>query len=189
MNISPDNSRHLQIRQLLQNPEFTTVLIDGPAGAGKTTLAAQIEQWLSPRAKSWHLDDFYAGWQENFDQEFLARTKTLAPGARGEVRWRAFDWSSLNFGEVTSAPRPPLLIAEGVGAFLLGSERSPTQMKSALRIWIECDAEVGLSRVIARDGKRYEEAMSRWLITQSALFLRYQTLGISPDISIWGEAK
>ena len=43
---------------------MTLLAIDGPAGAGKTTLAAQLEKEFSATGsvRVVHLDDLYSGW-------------------------------------------------------------------------------------------------------------------------------
>ena len=48
------------------------VCIDGPAGAGKTTLA-ELLMARHPHARVMHLDDLYAGWDNALDATLTDR--------------------------------------------------------------------------------------------------------------------
>ena len=53
---------------------MTLIAIDGPAGAGKTTLAAQFQRDFS-KVKSVsiiHMDDLYAGWENVFNERLTS---------------------------------------------------------------------------------------------------------------------
>ena len=78
---------------------MTLYAIDGPAGAGKTTYAAQLEAELSLNAtvKIIHMDDLYNGWDNalsNALSEILDRISTAHLAGR-ECVIKKFNWSTM----------------------------------------------------------------------------------------------
>ena len=92
------------------------VCVDGPAGSGKTTLAAEVAA-LVPGAQVVHMDDLYAGWS-GIDHAVTDQLDSiLLPLAEGRAgSYRRFDWASDRFAETTTVQPGPLLVLEGVGS-------------------------------------------------------------------------
>lgn len=134
------------------------VLIDGPAGSGKTTLAASFG------APVVHLDDLYAGWTglEEGIAQAQALVDTLLAGE--PAGYRRFDWHAYHFAEWVAVPPAELLVIEGCGA---GSVRC-----DALLVWIETTPEESLRRGLARDGEASRGHWLRWQEQEAAVFER-----------------
>lgn len=143
------------------------VVIDGPAGAGKTTLARKIISRYGV-GEVIHGDDLYNGWADALTptlEQTITRS-VLEPLRNGAMpRYRRYDWALGEYGSEVVVPETPLIILEGVGLAL----PSVTSFAN-LSIWIDIDPELGLERVIARDGDAIAEQMRQWLPVQAAFF-------------------
>ena len=142
--------------------------LDGPAGSGKTTLAADVAA-LTP-ATVVHLDDLYDGWgglprlHEQLDSLLLP----LADGRSG--RYRRYDWHRGAYVETVTVEPTDLLVVEGVGAGL--SAYAPIR---TLLVWVEVATDLRLARWRARDGASVEPHIAQWERDQAALFAQEGT--------------
>lgn len=157
-----------------KSPSTRTISIDGPAGSGKTTLARRIaESFSSGPVATIHMDDLYNGWEDALTVQ-LSRTLTnqiLSPISQGKAfSYRKYDWLKRGFGEFISVPLPALLILEGVG-----SGQKVTRKYTDEAIWIEVASEVGLQRVLNRDGDYLETEMRVWQLREQEHFLKENT--------------
>jgi hypothetical protein len=153
--------------------ENLLIAIDGPAGAGKTTLASRIHGGFSGSVHIVHMDDLYDGWENALTPQLtrVLVNQIATPFSQGKsFGYRRFDWFNRRFGPVESFPAPDLLILEGVGS----GQRALGKFLAEL-IWIDIDDETGLSRVLNRDGEFLKEEMLIWQHRQSAHFQRENT--------------
>ena len=153
---------------------MTLYAIDGPAGAGKTTYAAQLEAELSVNAtvKTIHMDDLYNGWDNalsNALSEILDRISTAHLAGR-ECVIKKFNWSTMQFDSEEIITPTDVLIIEGVGA-----AQQIVRESGAITYWLDIDPEIGLQRVLARDGAHIEVQMRQWQIDQDKHFARDET--------------
>ncbi len=150
------------------------IAIDGPAGAGKTTLAEHLTAALSLKYKctTLHMDDLYNGWDAPFDHHLEgALTKACTSHRKSEkYSLSFFNWSKGEYGPTLEIPTSDLLILEGVGA----SQAAIRPFLSA-SIWIDIDRALGLERVIARDGESISTHMQKWLDKQEQHFIENKT--------------
>jgi uridine kinase len=150
------------------------IAIDGPAGAGKTTLAHEIFLALSNSmsVQVIHMDDLYAGWDKALTKDLSKILRYLVDQhfQKSPAEIQRYNWGACSFGESEVLPVTDLLILEGVG-----SGDKEIQDNFAALIWMEIDPEVGLKRVINRDGVQVAEAMKKWLTTQDKYFLQHST--------------
>ena len=156
------------LRNLDAGGRQLVVLIDGPAGAGKTTLA-EIISTIFTSVTTVHMDDLYDGWNNPLSQKLTARviSQLLNPISKQmSVSYQVFNWNLNRFTDFKTIPQSKYLILEGVGA--AQREFRPYMNKI---IWIECDPNLGYNRVIARDGEQVRQEMLKFLIDQNNHFL------------------
>ena len=145
------------------------VCIDGPAGSGKTTLAAAVAA-REPSARVVHMDDLYDGWG-GLPRVADQLDDLLRPLAREEAgSYRRYDWVAEAFAETVTVDPVPLLVLEGVGC----GTRRHADLVTALA-WVEAPAEVRLRRGLDRDGEAMRPQWLRWQVDEAALFEREQT--------------
>jgi uridine kinase len=151
--------------------------IDGPAGSGKTTLAAavsaQLEDHAGRRTAILHMDDFYAGWDDGMSDESLARVhdQVLTPLSEGRTaRWQRYDWEAAHFAEWNVTPDCDVLILEGCGSGAL-----PYARFIGVLVWIEVDPAARLRRGIERDGAEVESLWLEWMRREDAHFAAHLT--------------
>lgn len=149
--------------------DVLVVAVDGPSGAGKTTLAEALAQALRDRRHApelVHLDDLIPGWDGLAAAAGLLDTQVLAPLARGEdAAYRSWDWHESRWGAMVSVSWTPLLVVEGCG-----SSVRPAGDRAAVRIWVEAPTAVRMARGIARDREAYRRHWERWAAQERALF-------------------
>ena len=134
------------------------VMIDGPSGAGKTSLAGYLTQTVLPNAQIIHMDSIYPGW-DGLDTaiEILIRD-VLPPVQRGGVgKWQLWDWAknAPTQWQIVRGNTP--LIVEGCGSLARG-----TLQFSNIRVWLDADDNVRKSRALSRDGIGFEEHWDQW---------------------------
>ena len=135
------------------------ITIDGPAGSGKTTLAAALAQELGECAVV-HMDDLYEGWSQDLNQDLAERIQNwiLTPLELGhDAQHLKYDWIVNAFNEIVAVPRTPFLILEGVG-----SGNSKLRHYVTLAMWIESDSQLLVERVVERDGEQLRDKIIRW---------------------------
>ena len=159
---------------LCSTKERPIIAIDGPAGAGKTTLAHEIFLAISPRmsVNVIHMDDLYDGWDNALGEDL---TKVLTHivdqhKQKKSAKISKYNWTNSSFEDSEELAPADLLILEGVG-----SGDMAIQDDLAALIWIDIDPEIGVKRVIERDGAQVANEMRKWLGTQEEYFSQHST--------------
>jgi uridine kinase len=145
------------------------VCVDGPAGSGKTTLAAEIAS-LSGGAAVVHLDDLYEGWGglARVDEQLRTLLRPLAEGFSGT--YRRWDWPGNTWAETVLVPPAPLLVLEGVGS----GSRAHADLTTVL-VWVEVPFELRMARGLQRDGDAVTDHWQRWAEGEKKVFERERT--------------
>ena len=157
------------LSDLCNQTDQPIIAIDGPAGAGKSTLASDLQIALHPRFTSTiiHMDDLYDGWENALGEHLTQTLQSIvrAHKSRQEILLSHFDWTNYSFRAPVKVPTCELLILEGVGC----GQSAIRKQLSAL-IWMEIESTQGLDRVLGRDGEQIRNQMEKWLITQEQHF-------------------
>ena len=142
------------------------VCVDGPAGSGKTTLAAVLARVLGG-APVVHMDDLYPGWEGLTDvaPHVLGLLRPLAQGRPG--CYRRYDWEAGAYAEEHVLAPGPWLVLEGVG-----SGQAAWAGLTTLLVWVEVPADLRLERGIARDGEAQRGHWLQWRDDEQAHFAR-----------------
>lgn len=145
------------------------VCVDGPAGSGKTTLAAALAR-LEPRSRVIHMDDLYDGWDglPRLTDQLEPLLRPLASGAPGS--YRRYDWLAGEYAETVTVEPVPLLVLEGVGS----GSRAHADLTTVLT-WVWAPSDLRLRRGLERDGSALAGRWRQWMLDEDALFVREET--------------
>lgn len=153
---------------------MTLVAIDGRAGAGKTTLAQQfLEQWSATNTVAViHMDDLYDGWDNALGNKLTQSLETIVKAHlnREEFEIDVYNWSTMKFDTRRRIKPVDILILEGVGA-----GQKAVRDAGATLYWLDIEPEIGIKRVLARDGAQIIDQMKQWQIDQEIHFLGDKT--------------
>lgn len=144
------------------------VALDGPSGAGKTTLARGVESALSERGAVavLHLDLLYPGWDGLAQAPGLLTTHVLEPLARGEhAAYPVWSWVRDEWAGTREVPRCDYLVVEGCG-----SSVGPARAYAAVAVFVDADPALRMRRGLDRDGETYRPHWQRWADQEAALF-------------------
>jgi uridine kinase len=159
---------------LCSSKERPIIAIDGPAGAGKTTLAHEIYLAISLKmsVSVIHMDDLYDGWDNALSEDLtkVLRYLTEQHMQARPAKIRRYNWNASSFDDSEEIAASDLLILEGVG-----SGDQAIQDDLAALIWIDIDPDIGVNRVIDRDGAQVADEMRKWLGTQQKYFSQHST--------------
>lgn len=147
------------------------VCIDGPSGAGKTTLARHFRH-VARRASSMpvtavHMDDLYNGWAGLVDAVMVRVPEwLLTPLSQDRAgRYRRYDWPSGGYAEWHEVAPGGLIVLEGCG-----SAARPADAFATLRLWVDTDADVRLRRGLQRSGEDVLPYLRAWKRDEDAHF-------------------
>ena len=150
------------------------VCIDGPAGSGKTTLAAGLAACVEAQGRTVavvHVDDLLEGWDGIDAVGRSAQRLLVEPWAEGRVGgYRRYDWHRAAFAERHEVPPADVAILEGVGS---GSPDYAGLV--SLLVWVEAPEELRLARGLERDGEELMPQWRRWLVAERLLHARERT--------------
>lgn len=142
------------------------VVVDGPAGSGKTTFAGRLATALDD-APVVHMDDLYEGWGglgagvwHRLEAQLLAPLRAGRPG-----KYQVYDWDAGQFAEWVTVPIADAVVLEGVGA-----AARPVDPWATRRVWVETGEALRLQRGVARDGEALRHQWVRWAATEAVHF-------------------
>ena len=142
--------------------------LDGPAGSGKTTLAASLERLRPCRVV--HMDDLYEGWSglASVDAQLASLLGPLAGGTPGH--YRRWDWRASRWAEEVAVAPSPLLVLEGVG-----SGAPVAAALATVLVWVEAPYALRRGRALARDGDDFAPHWDAWEAAETEHFARHHT--------------
>jgi uridine kinase len=161
----------MQYQTLLSNLEHLKngdlIAIDGPAGSGKSTLAKSLLRDI-PNSIIIAVDDLYDGWADAFSPRLTARVieQVLEPISKNQdFRYDIYDWHKAKFVKSKVISRDQVYILEGVCA-------GHQQFRGFIDvlIWLDVSDEIGLARVLDRDGDLIRDQMISFQAAQRSHF-------------------
>jgi uridine kinase len=145
------------------------IAIDGPAGAGKTTLANNLALALASdySVHVVHMDNLYDGWDRALSPQLTQSLQFISKSHKSgkKISYSSYNWSTEEFDEAEEFPQVNLIIFEGVG-----SGQSSIRSEISALIWIDVAEDEGLARVLERDGTAIKNQMEKWLTQQDEHF-------------------
>ena len=144
------------------------IVVDGPAGSGKTTLAKSLSGLLE-NCPIIHMDEIYDGWENALSpktsQDLVEWIINPLLESRS-IEFVKYDWYLEKRIEKVVINLPKVLIIEGVG-----SSSFEISKHASLKLWIEVNKETGINRVLTRDGQQIQEQMKKWQSQESKFFI------------------
>ncbi len=140
--------------------EPLTILIDGPSGAGKTTLASEIEAaWPSDRELVvLHLDDIYPGWNGLDSASAYVRDSIMLARLAGQsARWQRWDWAANAPAEWHEIPVTADLVIEGCGAITYQAARV-----ASASVWVDEVEQTRKARALSRADDDFALHWDEW---------------------------
>jgi uridine kinase len=137
-----------EINSLSRNKEIVLIAIDGVGGAGKTTLAELLKKEIE-NIVIIQLDDFYSPILQAADLHRLKEQVILPLHNHHEAKYQIYEWKTDSFSDWHILKPEGIFIFEGVYAL-----ENNIRDYYDLKIWIDCPADLGLKRGIARDIER-----------------------------------
>jgi uridine kinase len=144
------------------------IVIDGPAGSGKTTLAKSLSGLLQ-NCPIIHMDEIYEGWENALSPKTF---KDLVGWIinplleNNSIEYIKYDWNLEQRIEKVVINNSKVMIIEGVG-----SSSFEVSKHASLKLWIEVNKETGINRVLTRDGLHIQEQMKTWQSQESKFFI------------------
>jgi uridine kinase len=156
------------------------VCVDGPAGSGKTTLAAALNRSFrdalrgvgSPasRVRIVHMDSVYDGWAglgAGMDTVASSVVRPLRAGLPGS--YRRYDWHRSAYAEERVVTPCDVLLVEGVGS---GGRLDGYADAVTCLVWVATPPDVRLDRGLQRDGERQRQDWLAWQRQEADMFVR-----------------
>jgi uridine kinase len=144
------------------------VVIDGPAGSGKTTLAKSLSGLLE-NCPIIHMDEIYEGWENALSPKTSQDLVEWIINPLLEdksIEYLKYDWHLEQRIEKVVINNSKVMVIEGVGASV-----SEISKHACLKLWIEVNEETGINRVLTRDGLQIQEQMKKWQTQESKFFI------------------
>lgn len=132
------------------------ILIDGPAGSGKSTLSRRLAEAL--HAQVLHGDDMYEGWTGLPTLDAVLLDQILVPLSTGrDASFRKWDWVAHERGETIHVPHAEHLVIEGVGV-----GQRDARAYASLVVFVEAPWQTRLERGLERDGEHMRAEWEKW---------------------------
>ena len=144
------------------------IVVDGPAGSGKTTLAKSLSGLLE-NCPIIHLDEIYEGWENALSpktSQDLVEWIINPLLENNLIEYIKYDWNLEQRIEKVVINNSKVIIIEGVG-----SSSFQVSKHASLKLWIEVNKETGINRVLTRDGLHIQEQMKTWQSQESKFFI------------------
>lgn len=170
------------VARILAEAGRPVVLVDGGAGAGKSTLVQRLVQaWPAREPRVVPLDDLYPGWTGLAAGSDAVHRTVLRADNPGYRRW---NWATARPGDwVRIDPAEPLII-EGCGA-LTATNRS----RATAGIWVSGSPRARRERALKRDGDLFAPHWDMWAAQERAHWCRNRPRDLADWIAVGGQLR
>lgn len=141
------------------NADVPVIVIDGPSGVGKSTVAsALVSAWPGAEIQRVNMDDMYPGWGGLSAASGALVEYLLRPiRDRRSGWWRRWDWSAGKVAEWNRVSPGRPLVVEGCGS--LSRESS---ILADVRVWIDGEYRQRRRRALDRDSGAFDPYWALW---------------------------
>lgn len=162
--------------ELVEVKPTPVILIDGRAGAGKSTFASLLQDKIfrlgEPSPTIVKMDDLYPGWDGLCEGSRYLVDRILYPISKGKrPAWQAWNWlenARGRPGEVGNGWREitggNTVIIEGCGSV----SRASSQL-SDITCWVEATTASRYRRIRLRDGGKFDHLWPSWEVQHDTL--------------------
>jgi uridine kinase len=170
------------VRVAAKSPHRTVWIgVDGPAGAGKTTLASRIATAID-RAVVVAIDDFSGPRIAEWDIERLHEQLTNPLIQGRPARFQRWDWDRDEGTEWVDVQPATVVIIEGVSA-----TRAEVTVPWALKIWVDTPRELRRARTLHRAGPAMaSQWLAHWIPSEEA-YIAAQRPQVRADLIVRGD--
>jgi uridine kinase len=161
------------------------IVIDGRAGAGKSTLALDLQNELFRSGESMprviHMDDLYEGWTGLAQGADYLQRFVLGPLlANGTSSWQEYNWELESRERWREFSGGTPLIIEGCGSL-----NRYTSTVAHLTVWLDVSVEIRKQRWLERDGHIFDMYFDSWAAQELDFIAREK----SPEFAQFGLAS
>lgn len=148
--------------------DVRVICVDGPAGSGKTTLAAEVSALTG--AQVVHMDDLMDGWGglASTGPQLSSILDPILAGWPGS--YRQYNWHLGRFDRVVDVPVADWLVIEGVGS----GNPVVAELVTVL-VWVDAGDDLRLTRGLERDGVDMEPHWRQFMVDEVDLFAAHGT--------------
>lgn len=156
------------------------VAVDGPGGAGKSTLAAQLaREFDAPVVPT----DSFASWDNTLDWWPRLESQVLEPLGRDALaRYQRYDWDQRALAEWHEIAPGGVVVLEGVS-----SSRAAIRARLSLSMWVDTPRPLRLARGLERDGSAALPLWEQWMAEEDNHFTTDNTRAHA-DVVVSGTA-
>ncbi|WP_405165633.1 (d)CMP kinase [Nocardia sp. NBC_01499] len=156
------------------------VAVDGPGGAGKSTLAGQLAREFDASVVP---TDSFASWDNTLDWWSRLESQVLEPLGRDvPARYQRYDWDRRALAEWHVVEPGGVVVLEGVS-----SSRAAVRARLSLAIWVDTPRPLRLARGLERDGSAALPLWEQWMADEDNHFVADNTRAHA-DIIVSGTA-
>ena len=175
-----------KIETLLKISKHVVVTIEGPCACGKTTLAHRLNSLFGGTVI--HTDSFFLPPEKrtaeryreiggNIDYERFYEEVTLPLSRGDDFSYRKFDCTAMSFTDTVTVNLNGLIIVEGSYSMHPKLALSPN-----LSIFVECDLQERLDRILRRNGEETLDIFREKWIPMEDKYLEYFKIREKCDI-------
>lgn len=156
------------------------VFIDGHSGAGKTTLAREVQDALATRTgvapQIVSMDELYPGW-DGLSAGSASLARVITDGA-----YQRYDWHAAAFAETRALATDQLVIFEGCGSISPDAIEAAAARGWSYALWLALPQKTRKARALARDGEMFAPHWDAWAAQEAELFARTQPLAVADEV-------